>query len=43
MKERNYNIDLLRIVCCFSVVIIHYVAILWYDSKLDSFDWDLEL
>ena len=39
MKERNYNIDLLRIVCCFSVVIIHYAAILWYDSKLGSFDW----
>ena len=41
MKQRLVNFDLLRILCCFSVILIHVSAIVWYDYEMKSFDWQI--
>lgn len=37
--ERKYNFDMLRIVACVMVVLIHVAAVLWYESPYNSFDF----
>ena len=39
MKKTDYNIQILRIICCIAVVAIHYVANLWNYSELGTFNW----
>lgn len=39
IKKRNYNLDLLRILACFMVIMIHVCATNWYVTKPDSFEF----
>lgn len=38
-KERDYNLDLLRILASFMVIIIHVASYQWYSTKVNSFNW----
>lgn len=38
-NKRNYNLDLLRILACFMVIVIHVAAYLWYDVPYNSFEF----
>lgn len=38
-KERLIHFDILRILACFSVVMLHSAAVCWYDLPVDSTDW----
>ena len=37
--ERQYNIDFLRILACFAVVLLHFSVQNWTVSPIQSFDW----
>lgn len=37
--SRNYNLDLLRILACFMVILIHVSAINFYDINTNSIDF----
>ncbi len=39
VKARQLHIDLLRIVACFSVIMLHSAAQYWYDFPVDSMRW----
>lgn len=38
-KERLIHFDMLRILACFSVVMLHSAAECWYDIPVDNVDW----
>jgi len=38
-KQRLIHFDLLRILACFSVIMLHSAAQFWYILPMDSFDW----
>lgn len=38
-NKRNYNLDLLRILACFMVIVIHVAAYRWYDVPYYIFDF----
>lgn len=38
-NSRNYNLDLLRILASFMVIVIHVAAYLWYDVSYNSFSF----
>lgn len=39
IKQRNYNLDLLRILACFMVIVIHVAANKWYITSTNSFQF----
>ncbi len=39
--KRIYNLDLLRILCCFMVIVIHVSATNWYSSNTNSFSFNV--
>jgi len=39
IQKRQYNIDLLRILACFMVVMLHVAADKWYNVPYTSFEW----
>jgi len=41
--KREYYLDLLRILCCFSVVIIHVAAIYFYDCDIKDSNWNISV
>lgn len=43
MKRENRTIylDLLRIIACYSVIIIHTAAVHWYKTDVNSFEWSV--
>lgn len=38
-KERLLHFDVLRILACFSVIVLHTAAQFWYSLPIDSTDW----
>ena len=38
-QERLLHFDLLRILACFSVIVLHAAAQFWYGLPIDSTDW----
>ncbi len=38
-KDRVFYFDILRIIACFSVVMLHSSAMFWYDIPVDSTTW----
>jgi len=38
-NNRNYNLDALRIIACFMVIVIHVAAYRWYDVPYYTFDF----
>jgi surface polysaccharide O-acyltransferase-like enzyme len=41
MVDRNVYIDLLRIAATFGVIIIHTASSKWYDTPVDTFNWQI--
>ena len=37
--QREYNYDILRVVCCFLVVLLHFSGSYWYSVDVKSFDF----
>jgi surface polysaccharide O-acyltransferase-like enzyme len=41
LQNRNIYIDLLRILATFGVIIIHVASSKWYDTSIETFDWQI--